>query len=90
MGRYNDTARAATRLCVDVHDLPLSKYAAGREKDVEFNRELVRHGIVSKRGSPGSFRRCLSPTSARASSLARINVDFAAASPRGGPEPRRS
>jgi hypothetical protein len=33
---------------VDVHDLALSKCAAGREKDFEFNRELARHGVVSK------------------------------------------
>ena len=39
----------ATGLCLDVHDLALSKYAAGREKDIEFNRELVRHGIVNRR-----------------------------------------
>jgi hypothetical protein len=37
----------ATGLCLDVHDLALSKYAAGREKDIEFNRELLRHGIVN-------------------------------------------
>jgi hypothetical protein len=27
----------------------VSKYAAGREKDLAFNRELARHGLVSKR-----------------------------------------
>jgi hypothetical protein len=45
----NMNTGGATGLCIDVHDLVLSKYAAGREQDVEFNRELVRHGIVSKR-----------------------------------------
>jgi hypothetical protein len=38
-----------TGLCIDVHDVALSKYAAGREQDIEFNRELVRHGVVNKR-----------------------------------------
>lgn len=36
----------ATGLCLDPHDLAISKYAARREKDVAFNRELVRLGIV--------------------------------------------
>ncbi|HMG59016.1 MAG TPA: DUF6036 family nucleotidyltransferase, partial [Burkholderiales bacterium] len=28
-------------LCLEVHDLALSKYVAGREKDLEFTRELA-------------------------------------------------
>jgi len=28
-------------LCLDPHDLAIAKYVAGREKDLEFNRELV-------------------------------------------------
>lgn len=38
----------ATALCIDVHDLVLSKYAANREKDIAFNRELIRAGVVGK------------------------------------------
>jgi hypothetical protein len=34
-------------LCLDPHDLALSKYVARRDKDVVFNRELARRGIVS-------------------------------------------
>jgi hypothetical protein len=45
----NPNTGGATGLCIDVHDLVLSKYAAGRERDMEFNRELERHGIVSRR-----------------------------------------
>jgi uncharacterized nucleotidyltransferase DUF6036 len=33
-------------LCLEVHDLVLSKWAAGREKDREFVKEAVRHGLV--------------------------------------------
>src|SRR5216683_4178305 len=33
-------------LCLEVHDLALSKYVAGREKDREFTRELARHGMT--------------------------------------------
>lgn len=31
-----------TGLCLEVHDLAISKYAAGREKDLEFARELAK------------------------------------------------
>jgi hypothetical protein len=37
-----------TGLCLDPHDLAIAKYAAGREKDVVFTRELARRAIVSK------------------------------------------
>ena len=33
-------------LCLEVHDLALSKYVVGREKDREFTRELARHGLI--------------------------------------------
>ena len=36
-------------LCLEVHDLAISKYVAGREKDLEFTRELARHGMTDKR-----------------------------------------
>lgn len=36
-------------LCLEVHDLAISKYAAGREKDLAFTRELARHGMTDKK-----------------------------------------
>ncbi len=36
-------------LCLEVHDLALSKYVAGREKDREFTRELARHEMTDKK-----------------------------------------
>lgn len=33
-------------LCLDPHDLAIAKYAARREKDLAFNRELARRAIV--------------------------------------------
>lgn len=36
-------------LCLEPHDLAIAKYAAGRPKDLEFNRELVRRGLLSRR-----------------------------------------
>ena len=36
-------------LCLEVHDLAISKYVAGREKDLEFTRELARHAMTEKK-----------------------------------------
>jgi hypothetical protein len=38
--------RGVTGLCIDVHDLALSKYGAGRPKDLEFTRSLAATGAV--------------------------------------------
>ena len=35
-------------LCLEVHDLAISKYVAGREKDREFKRELARHSMIGR------------------------------------------
>jgi hypothetical protein len=35
-------------LCLEPHDLAIAKYAAAREKDLIFTRELARRGIVSE------------------------------------------
>jgi hypothetical protein len=35
-------------LCLEVHDLAVSKYIAGREKDLEFTRELAQHGMTQR------------------------------------------
>lgn len=37
-----------TALCMEIHDLAVSKYGAGREKDLEFTRALVRDGHLDK------------------------------------------
>jgi hypothetical protein len=37
----------ATGLCLEVHDLAVSKLVAGREKDILFIRSLFRHGLAS-------------------------------------------
>lgn len=35
-------------LCLDPHDLAIAKYVARRDKDIVFNRELARRGIVTR------------------------------------------
>lgn len=39
---------AYTGLCMEVHDLALSKFGAGRPKDLEFNAALAKTGLLSK------------------------------------------
>jgi hypothetical protein len=38
----------AVGLCIEVHDLAISKYVAGRDKDLEFNHELARYKLARK------------------------------------------
>jgi hypothetical protein len=35
-------------LCLDPHDLAIAKYVARREKDLVFNRELARRGLIRR------------------------------------------
>ena len=44
----NQNTRGYVGLCLEVHDLAISKYIAGREKDREFTRELARHGMTDQ------------------------------------------
>jgi hypothetical protein len=44
----NPNTRGVTGLCLEVHDLAISKYVAGREKDREFTRELAKQGMVRR------------------------------------------
>jgi hypothetical protein len=37
----------AVGLCLEVHDLAISKYVAGREKDLSFTLALARHGMTT-------------------------------------------
>jgi hypothetical protein len=40
--------RGATGLCLEVHDLAVSKLAAGREKDIEYVQVLVATGLARR------------------------------------------
>lgn len=44
----NPNTVGITGLCLDIHDLAISKYVAGREKDREFTHELVKQGMVRR------------------------------------------
>ena len=45
----NANMRAVAGLCLEVHDLAVAKHVAGREKDLEFNRELARRGMTDSK-----------------------------------------
>ena len=42
----NENTRGATGLCLEVHDLLVSKLVAGREKDITFARVAIARGLV--------------------------------------------
>lgn len=42
----NANTRGARGLCLEAHDLVVSKYVAGREKDDRFCRAALKHGLV--------------------------------------------
>jgi hypothetical protein len=44
----NANTGGASAYCIEVHDLALSKYAAGRPKDLAFIAALIAHGYVKK------------------------------------------
>ncbi len=45
----NENTRGVTGWCLEPHDLVLSKLVAGRDKDVDFASEAVRHRLVRMR-----------------------------------------
>lgn len=45
----NENTRGIAGLCLEVHDLSISKYVAGREKDLTFTRVLVREQLVEQK-----------------------------------------
>ncbi len=44
----SEATGTAIGLCLDAHDLAVSKYVAGREKDLSFTGELARYGITRR------------------------------------------
>lgn len=69
--------RGAVGLCIEIHDLVVSKYLAGPEKDMTFVKAAIVHGLVEE----GTLRQRLEGISADESTLLRvasfISRDFA-------------
>ena len=72
----NDNTRGATGFCLDVHDLLISKYVAGRDKDLRFGSAAARHHLAN--GVTLLQRLAATPLDAerRALVAARIARDF--------------
>jgi hypothetical protein len=81
----NPNTGGATGLCLDVHDLVLAKYAAGREKDRGFNSALIRQGCVGRRRLVALVADMPVTDEMKGIILARIKSDFAAANPQRPP-----
>lgn len=63
-------------LCLDPHDLAIAKYAAFREKDLVFTRELARGGITSKKHLAELLEQTKISDDLRERIHARIDADF--------------
>lgn len=44
----NANTRYITGWCLEIHDLAISKWVAGREKDIEFNQILAKHRMIDR------------------------------------------
>lgn len=65
-----------TGLCLEVHDLAVSKYIAGREKDLEFTRELAKHRMTDRKILLARLRETEVADALRALVVGRIERDF--------------
>ena len=72
----NPNTVGVTGLCLEVHDLAISKYIAGREKDREFTRELAKHGMTQRDTLLSRERETDIPSKVRTLVKARIGQDF--------------
>jgi hypothetical protein len=68
--------RGAAGLCLEVHDLALSKYVALREKDDVFCRALARHGLVERAVLEARLGTMAVDERVREAALGRIRADF--------------
>jgi hypothetical protein len=80
----NPNTVGVTGLCLEVHDLAISKYVAGREKDREFTKELVKHQMIQHSTLLSRERATEVPAQVRELVKARIERDFQDAKKAGG------
>jgi hypothetical protein len=73
----NPNTGGITGLCLEVNDLAISKYVAGREKDIEFTAELARHHMTDRAILVARLRRTRIAAAVRELARARITRDFA-------------
>jgi hypothetical protein len=62
--------------CLEVHDLAIAKYAAGREKDLDFTSALARHGMVDRETLEQRLAAAALDAGAKSRISAHIRKDF--------------
>ena len=70
--------QAGTGLCLEPHDLVISKYVAGREKDRDYLRAVARHGLANRDTLIERLERTDVPDESRARIRTSIEADFVA------------
>lgn len=73
VGLNNENTNGVTGLCLDVHDLAISKIFAGRSKDFEFIQVLIRHEMIRRE----TISERLAQTKLTESDKSRIRSKFA-------------
>ncbi len=72
----NSNTRGVTGWCLEAHDLALSKYVAGRHKDLAFTRAMVDAGLLGKKALLQRLRTMELEEGHRRLVSARIERDF--------------
>lgn len=72
----NENTNGVAGLCLDVHDLAISKYVASRPKDREFTRELARQTMTRHQTLKQRLHETDLPASERVRINAAIDADF--------------
>ena len=73
----NPNTNGITGLCLEVHDLAISKYVAGREKDLDFTAALALNAMTSKATLLNRLRKTRLPAVLRPIVHGRILRNFA-------------
>jgi hypothetical protein len=73
----NANTQGVTGLCLEVHDLAISKHVAGRQKDLGFTRELAVQGMTDSKVLLARLRETELSKQLRAIIEARIRADAA-------------
>ena len=69
----NQNTGGGTGLCLEIHDLAISKLVAGREKDVDFLGGLLRHRLVQVPVIRERLTKTILPSERLQICLARLN-----------------
>lgn len=72
----NENTNGVVGLCLEAHDLAISKYVAGRPKDLEFTRVLARAGMTDYEKLRQRLAKTELVRAVRPTIKARIDADF--------------